>query len=298
MIRPRSSIHTSDDARTCPFSLSGCWSDGPGLSASRLLRNKLERSQFEGIIAGPPCQDFSRARRRPPSGHGIEMLRELARLITEAQPEWWLVENVPGVPTIRIEGFTTQRFNMFASDFGLDHRRNRSFQFGSKGEKLVIPRGRQSHLKMKPTPLASDYARSRKRNFADLCERMGLPRRFTLLGLSRRAQFRVVGQGVPVVMARAVAIAICDRQVTVTAASQRLCPCDCGRPLTGKQKAANAACRKRLQRKRQHREPPTLALASSQFELSHVFAGASHLQERAHASSQTIDEPHTARVRG
>lgn len=190
-----------------------------GQDIRRFTLRQLEQSHFEGIIAGPPCQDFSRARRRPPSGHGLEMLHQLCRLITEARPEWWLVENVPGVPTIEIEGYTTQRFNMFASDFGMDHRRNRSFQFGSKGEKLVIPRGSQSHLKLKPTPLASDYSRSRKRNFADLCERMGLPRAFTLPGLSRRAQFRAVGQGVPVVVARAVAQAICDRRVTVTAAS-------------------------------------------------------------------------------
>lgn len=158
------------------------------------------------------------------------------------------------MPTIRIEAYTTQRFNMFASDFGLDHRRNRSFQFGSKGEKLIIARRSQSHLKLRPTPLASDYARSRKRNFADTCERMGLPRVFTLPGLSRAAKFRAVSNGVPVPMAFAVAIAIRDRRITVTAAS-RLCPCDCGRQLTGKQKSATAACRKRLQRTREHNEP-------------------------------------------
>lgn len=230
------------------------------------------QSHFNGIIAGPPCQDFSRARRRPPSGHGLAMLHELSRLIIEAQPEWFLIENVPGVPTIEIPGFVTQRFNMFASDFGLDHKRNRSFQFGSKGEKLVIPRGIQSHLKLKPTPLASDYARSRKRNFADTCERMGLPRRFTLPGLSRRAQFRAVSNGVPRPMGYAVAAAIRDRRVTIESAGTsqlRLCPCDCGRPLTGKQKSAGPACRKRLQRIREGREPSKLALnltAASHFD--------------------------------
>ncbi len=227
-------------------------------------------SRFDGIIAGPPCQDFSRARRRPPSGHGIAMLHELSRLITEAQPNWWLVENVPGVPTISLVNYTTQRFNMFASDFGLDHKRNRSFQFGSRDEfKLVIPRGSQSHLKLKPTPLASDYSRSRKRNFAETCERMGLPRRFTLPGLSRAAQFRAVANGVPRPMGFAVAVAIRDRRVTKPDLLTRLCPCDCGRPLTGKQKSATPACRKRLQRIRDGHEPAKLALnvtAASHFD--------------------------------
>ncbi len=220
------------------------------------------KSRFDGIIAGPPCQDFSRARRRPPSGHGDAMLRELCRLITEVRPEWWLVENVPGVPTIQMPGYVTQRFNMFASEFGLDHRRNRSFQFGSNGDKLVIPRGRQSHLHLKPTPLASDYSRSRNRNFAETCERMGLARGFTLPGLSRAAQFRAVSNGVPIPMGHAVAVAIRDRRVTPTR-SQRLCPCDCGRPVTGKQKSATVACRKRLQRIRAGNVTHTITASTS-----------------------------------
>jgi DNA (cytosine-5)-methyltransferase 1 len=205
----------------------------------------LGESLFDGIIAGPPCQDFSRARRRPPSGHGLAMLGELARLIMEALPQWFLVENVPGVPTLIFNGYTNQRFNLFASDFGLTHKRNRSFQFGSRtGDRLTIPRGRQSHHALRPTPLASTAG---KRNFADHCELMGLPRRFTLPGLSRRAAFRAVGNGVPVPMACAVACAIRDRRVT---ANLRPCPCNCGRQLTGKQTSATVACRKRLQRER------------------------------------------------
>jgi DNA (cytosine-5)-methyltransferase 1 len=219
------------------------------------LSSQPGKSQFDGIIAGPPCQDFSRARRRPPSGHGLQMLEELARVITEASPAWWLVENVPGVPTLRFEGYTNQRFNMFASDFGLSHRRNRSFQFGSlTGDRLTIPRGSQSHFRKrqnKPTPLASTTGR---RNFADHCEMMGLPRNFTLPGLSRCAQFRVVGNGVPLPMAAAVACAIRDRRITV---NTRPCPCNCGRQLTGRQTSATVACRKRLQRERENVGPTT-----------------------------------------
>lgn len=213
----------------------------------------LEESRFDGIIAGPPCQDFSRARRRPPSGHGMAMLAELARLITEGKPGWWLVENVPGVPTLLFDGYSNQRFNLSARDFGLHHNRNRSFQFGSlSADRLTILRGSQSHLRsgqLKPTPLASTNTRQ---NFADFCELMGLPRSFTLPGLSRKAQFRVVGQGVPLPMAEAVAVAIRDRRITE---NPRPCPCHCGRPLTGKQTSATVACRKRLQRERENVGP-------------------------------------------
>lgn len=198
---------------------------------------------FEGIIGGPPCQDFSRARRRPPTGHGRAMLREFARVVTEFGPDWWVMENVPGVPSLQIHGFTVQRFNVFAAECGLAQSRNRAFQFGSRdGQKLVLRRTMSQFKKLAPTVLANDG----RRNFAALCELQGLPRAFDMSGLSRTAKYRAVGNGVPVPMARLVAEAIRDRGVT----DARLCACDCGRPVMGKQVTATAACRKRIERSR------------------------------------------------
>jgi DNA (cytosine-5)-methyltransferase 1 len=199
-----------------------------------------------GVIGGPPCQDFSRARRRPPTGHGLRMLSEFRRVVTEAQPDWWLLENVPQVPDVHISGYAVQRFNLFAWEFGCRQSRNRSFQFGSRdGVPLVIHRRTQSHFgRLAPAVLAKD----RRSNFADLCELQGLPRCFDLPGSSRSAKYRAVGNGVPVPMARAVAEAIRARCVT----DLRLCVCGCGRVLDGpsRQKSATAACRKRIERSR------------------------------------------------
>jgi len=199
-----------------------------------------------GVIGGPPCQDFSRARRRPPTGHGLKMLSEFARVVTEAQPNWWLIENVPGVPDVHIAGYVTQRFNLFACEFGCRQRRNRSFQFGSRdGVPLVLARRTASHFGRNASAV---MARDHRSNFADLCELQGLPRWFDLPGLSRTAKIRAVGNGVPVPMARGVAEAIRDRSVT----NLRLCVCGCGRVLRGprRQKSATAACRKRIERSR------------------------------------------------
>jgi len=205
-------------------------------------------SHFAGVIAGPPCQDFSRARRRPPTGYGAAMLAEFTRVVTEAAPDWWLMENVPGVPNVVIAGFVTQRFNLFASEFGLLQRRNRAFQFGCRdGRKLVLMRS-ESQQRLRPAALASDGEHDRRRTFADVCDLQGLPRSFDISGLSRRAKFRAIGNGVPVPVATAIAQAIRDRGVT--AAVSRVCACDCGRPVTGRQIAATAACRKRLERAR------------------------------------------------
>jgi DNA (cytosine-5)-methyltransferase 1 len=201
-------------------------------------------NHFTGIFGGSPCQDFSRARRRPPSGHGIKMIGQFARLVREANPIWWLLENVPGVPDVSISGYHVQRFNLFAADFSCRQSRNRSFQFGSRdGVPLVIPRGSASQFK---TLEKTVMTRETHRNFADVCELQGLPRDFDLPGLSRSAKFRAVGNGVPVPMARAVAEAIRDRKIT----DARLCACNCGREVHGKQILAAAACRKRIERSR------------------------------------------------
>jgi DNA (cytosine-5)-methyltransferase 1 len=70
------------------------------------------------VIGGPPCQDFSRARRCPPTGNGVAMLHEFARVVLEASPDWWLMENVSGVHDLMIEGYTIQRLNLNASECG------------------------------------------------------------------------------------------------------------------------------------------------------------------------------------
>lgn len=224
--------------------------------------------RFTGIIGGPPCQDFSRARRRPPTGHGREMLDHFRRLITEAQPDWWLMENVPTVPDMIVPSYVTQRFNLFACEFGLRQRRNRSFQFGSRdGLPIAVLRRTQSHHRLRPAALASDGEHGRpRRTFADHCELQGLPRSFDLPGLSRAAKFRAVGNGVPVPMAFAVAVAIRDRAVTT---GMRLCECGCGRAVTPRAITATPACRKRQERKRR--------AAGSQAAGSHAASGASQI---------------------
>jgi len=203
---------------------------------------------FSGVIGGPPCQDFSRARRKPPTGHGIRMLKEFVRIVMATKPDWWLMENVPGVPDVHIAGYVTQRFNLFATEFGLMQKRNRCFQFGSAfGRQLLVLRGSESHSgRRAEAVLCGDT----KRNFSHLCELQGLPRHFDLPGLSRSAKIRAVGNGCPVPMARAIAAAIHDRAELDH--GLRLCTCGCGRALNGviRQKTATPACRKRMERER------------------------------------------------
>jgi len=204
--------------------------------------------RFDGVIGGSPCQDFSRARRCEPTGLGLELLAEFRRVVTEAAPTWWLLENVPGVPDCVIPRYVVQRFNLSAREFGSPQRRLRTFQFGrSDLVGLVIRRQPHAAGGTQRCAMASEGGRQGRRSFADFCELQGLPRDFDLPGLSVSAKYRAVGNGVPLPMGRAVAAAIRDRADT---RNVRVCVCDCGRPVSRNQSHATAACRKRMERRR------------------------------------------------
>ena len=202
------------------------------------------RGVFAGVIGGPPCQDFSKKRRTPPTGYGKKMLNEFMRVVFVAQPEWWLMENVPEVPDVRIPGYSWQRLDLRANEFGLKQNRLRHFQYGRRDRaSLILPRF-VTNKATEPCCLASEGEKSTRRSWADFCELQGLPRDFTLPGFTQSGKYRAVGNGVPIPMAYALAMAI-KNPVEGTP-----CACGCGRPVTGKASYANAACRKREQRRR------------------------------------------------
>lgn len=203
---------------------------------------------FVGIIGGSPCQDFSRLRRVPPRGDGVRALSHFARVVTQAQPVWALLENVPGVPDVTIAGYERQRFNVKASDYGCRQRRWRCFQFFHRDTSmLVMPRGVTGIAMEEPACLASEGNRAGRRAWPDFCELQGLPRDFELPGLSLAAKYRAVGNGVPIELARVLAIAIKRRRDTQGVA---VCVCGCARAVAGRSRHAAAACRKRMERRR------------------------------------------------
>jgi len=200
---------------------------------------------FGGVIGGSPCQDFSKARRDPPTGYGLEMLDEFKRVVFEAEPEWWLLENVPGVPDVTIPGYFVQRFNLNAREVGMRQNRLRKFQFGSKDNLvLIIERTRAPH----GPPLPCVVGGSDGLAFRKACSRMGLPDDFDLPPFKRLAKRLAVANGVPPEMSRRIAAAVENASPRYTIPD--FCPCGCGRILTGKQKAATPTCRKRLERAR------------------------------------------------
>lgn len=212
-----------------------------------------------GIQGGPPCQDFSQARRAAPTGLGRELLAEFCRVVSTAQPEWWLMENVPRVPNIRIKGYKVQRIDINQGWYS-GVSRLRHFQFGSRsGAKLQIPRGKPVRG-AEPAALACDG-----RSFREVCRLQGLPDDFDLPGFTIAEKIRAVGNGVPIVMGRTVAQAIRRAyglgvgerpEFDAAACKRRFCCCGCGREVRGRQRYESAACRKRAQRRRDCESAP------------------------------------------
>lgn len=208
---------------------------------------------FAGVIGGPPCQDFSAARRCAPTGEGLELLREFARVVMEAAPDWFLCENVARVPDLAavcdLTGYRIQRLMLNAKDCGSTQNRPRCIQFGWRDalSPLVIRRdARPRHATAQRCAMASEGRHGNRRDFADFCALQGLPREFDLPGLTVSAKYRAVGNGVDLRMARVIAQAVSDR----TSSPVRICVCGCGEPVRAGVLHAGFACRKRTSRAR------------------------------------------------
>jgi len=218
---------------------------------------------FWGVIGGPPCQDFSGKRRAAPTGYGLEMLEEFARVVTEAKPEWWLMENVARVPTVtKLPGhifaelghsYVTQRLDINQGWY-CDVTRLRHIQFGSQSGRLLNVTRRLVSPGSHGAALASD-----DRPFSELCRLQGLPEDFNLPPFLVNEKKRAVGNGVPLPMGRVLAQAIIEayekpvviqRDFAGRVTPDKKCLCGCGRPVTGKARYYDYSCRKRAQRQR------------------------------------------------
>jgi len=223
---------------------------GPDLIFGGDIRTfSVPHGRFDGVIAGSPCQDFSRARRAPATGDGVAMLAEFCRLVFHARPSWWLLENVAGVPDVMVPGYSHCRIDLDARDCGLHQIRPRVFQFGhAAGMVPIVTRRARAAVDPSRCAMASEFSRPHRRGWPEFCELQGLPRDFELPGFTLSARYRAVGNGVPLPMARMIAAAVRDARALVPGES--VCRCGCGRIIAGRRELATVACRKRAQRKR------------------------------------------------
>lgn len=222
---------------------------GPDLIYGSDIRDfHVPPGRFDGVIGGSPCPDFSKARRTAPTGNGLEMLDEFHRVVLEARPTWWLLENVAQVPDLVIDGYSHQRIDINASECGLPQNRLRHFQFGHRDGHVITVNRQPRIVDLEPCCTASEGSDQSRRDYGRFCQLQGLSGALNLPAFTLSAKYRAVGNGVPIPMARLLASAILHSR---PAGSIRLCACGCGRPVYGRALLAEASCRKRMQRRRE-----------------------------------------------
>jgi DNA (cytosine-5)-methyltransferase 1 len=183
---------------------------------------------FAGVIGGPPCQPFSIMRRlNPKCGANVgNLIPEYERCVREAQPGWYVMEEVPNAPVPEIEGYLTHAQLLRDVWVGGVTMRMRRISFGTKdGRRLPVETlalhacepeqavlaggsGRQTPVALGGSGKPKRTAVKGRRYVSEL-ESQGLPADW-LDGcpLTSAGKRRAIGNGVPLPMGRAIAKAV------------------------------------------------------------------------------------------
>ena len=193
--------------------------------------------RFDGVIGGPPCQCFSRlaniSRAQGIAPRHGNMIPEFERVVREAKPRWWLMENVQDAPSPVIQWSKQESFLLSPRDLGDPQNRTRRFTFGADTRPRLfkrLPLVAMESIDRVGTVTANGPERTRVYIAKDgRKKRMPCPRRswdavreaaeiqgFPELAdelrdggsLTQAGAARGIGNGVPMVMGEALAAAI------------------------------------------------------------------------------------------
>lgn len=216
-----------------------CVVRGPDVLWGGDIRRFHPPARFNGIIGGPPCQPFSqlvhmvRANGYEPK-HG-NLIPEFERIVFEAQPNWFLMEEVKGAPLPASPGYHVHSQILNNRSVGGTQNRSRRISFGTPqglmlpidvdalepaewdyavcGDSRVRPVAMLAGMKPKGTETggrSSALNRGAGRvALKDMCRLQGLPEDFLEeCPLTDSGKRQVIGNGVPLFMGRAIARAV------------------------------------------------------------------------------------------
>ncbi len=173
---------------------------------------------FGSVIGGPPCQVFSALKALNPLAgekHG-NLIPEFERVVFEAQPEWFVMENVPGAPEAEVPGYIVQSLILNNRWVGGEQDRTRRFSFGTRdGRSLSVDVALFEDQAWHPTVLAGHGPVGRGKGYdsnpsiQDMCRLQGLPEDFLEdAPFTAHGKRKVIGNGVALPMGRAIAAAV------------------------------------------------------------------------------------------
>ena len=184
--------------------------------------------KFDGVIGGPPCQAFSSLSHLGAPAHG-DLIPEFERCIRETTPDWFLMENVRQAPIPDGTGYIVADLLLNNRWFGEVQNRVRRFSFGTlDGRTLSVELAALEHPEW-TAAVTSAHSGARKTHsskvtggkiarytVAQALQYQGLPPDFfgeerhsgKRSPLTQEGRLRMIANGVPLPMGRAVARAV------------------------------------------------------------------------------------------
>lgn len=186
--------------------------------------------KFDGVIGGPPCKGvgaLARVNRAMGNAVAENLIPEFERVVAEAEPTWFLMENVPEAPLPHVLGYFVQHVRAENRWAGGVQQRERRFSFGHFFGLTIALKCKAPPDEWAPTVVASaggarrtpaERGRNRAGERSNLARALPLERRCELQGLpagfladapfTREGKAEAIGNGVPLPLGRAIARAV------------------------------------------------------------------------------------------
>ncbi len=176
--------------------------------------------RFDGVIGGPPCQLFSQlAVMNPHAGKHGNMIPEFERVVAEASPAWFVMENVKDAPRPVVPCYVVESVLLNNRWFGEEQNRVRRFSLGTRDGRSLAPHvqfAATDNPTFEPAVLAGHGPAQgqRVRGIAgrapdEMARLQGLPANFFADSpFTTHGKKKMLGNGVPLPMGRAIARAV------------------------------------------------------------------------------------------
>ena len=222
-------------SRMCPIHL--CVVRGPELLLGHDIRTwSAIADKFDVVIGGPPCKSFSPVGRWKKASQE-NLIPEFERIVAEARPTVFVMENVREAPIPHVVGYAIHNYLINAHHYGANQNRIRRFSFGYEHAgglkiwpfliELPLPR-RQRTPDPFPTVIASEgkfptncagRKIGRRLTIKEMCELQGVPEKVEAWFLLPRGkakrqifrkefQYELIGNAVEMNTGRVIARAV------------------------------------------------------------------------------------------
>ena len=143
----------------------------------------LQVGEATAVFGGPPCQGFSQAGDRDEDDPRNELYMEMVRVVQEAKPVFFVMENVKGLATMddgdviqqvcrafRDCGYNVRWDVLDAADYGVPQHRERVFIIGKRVDIMAFPSDAprpQMHIAAKPGKITHPESFRKKHDIQD-----------------------------------------------------------------------------------------------------------------------------------